>query len=102
MQYIGRLMRDVDPDPIREKLAAWDGQSRTQTARLHGIERWRERLLEDERALEELLRAHPGTDAQRLRTLIRQARAERASATPPRHYRELFRLLRDILPDKDS
>lgn len=97
LQYIGRLMRDVDPEPIREKLSAWDGQSREHAAALHGIERWRERLLDDDAALGEFLRERPDADSQRLRTLIRNARAEREAARPPKHYRELFRLLREIL-----
>lgn len=97
LQYIGRLMRDVDPEPILEKIAAWDGVSREHTARVHGIERWRERLLDDEAAMEEFLREHPGADAQRLRSLIRNVRAERDTARPPKSYRELFRLLREIL-----
>lgn len=104
MQYIGRLMRDVDPEPIRAKLSAWEGLSHVHAARLHGIERWRDRLLDDDAALEEFLRDRPGADSQRLRTLIRNARAERpneraerAADRPPRAYRELFRVLRDIL-----
>jgi len=97
MQYIGRLMRDVDPEPIREQLAAWDGVSDARTSMLHGVERWRDRLLDDDAALGELLRERPGADAQRLRALVRNARAEREAARPPRNYRELFRLLRDIL-----
>lgn len=97
MQYIGRLMREVDPEPIREKIAAWDGLSREHAATLHGIERWRERLLDDEAAIEEFLRERPGADSQRLRSLIRNARAEREAAQLPKSYRELFRLLRDIL-----
>ena len=104
MQYIGRLMREVDPEPIREKLSALEGLSHEHAARLHGIERWRDRLLDDDAALEELLRDRPGADSQRLRTLIRNARtehpnerAERAAARPPKAYRELFRVLRDIL-----
>jgi ribosome-associated protein len=97
LQYIGRLMRDVDPEPIRDKIAAWDGVSREHAAKLHGIERWRGRLLDDEAAIEEFLRERPGADSQRLRSLIRNARAERAAAQPPKSYRELYRLLRDIL-----
>jgi len=97
MQYIGRLMRDVDPEPIREKLAVWDGVSREHSAKLHLTERWRERLLEDPSALAEFLREHPGADAQRLRSLVRAAVAERDAAKAPRSYRELFRLLREIL-----
>lgn len=97
LQYIGRLMRDVDPEPILEKIAAWDGLSHEHTARLHDIERWRDRLLEDEAAMEEFLREHPGADSQRLRGLVRNARAERDASRPPKSFRELFRLLRDIL-----
>ena len=67
------------------------------TARVHLAERWRARLLENEAALAELADAHPGLDAQRLRQLIRSARAERDAGKPPKHFRELFRALRDIL-----
>ncbi len=97
MQYIGRLMREVDPEPIREKLAVWDGVSREQGAKLHLAERWRERLLEDEAALAEFLREHPDADSQRLRSVVRAAVAERDAARAPKSYRELFRLLREIL-----
>ena len=97
LQYIGRLMREVDPDPIREKLAVWDGVSREHAAKLHLAERWRERLFEDEAALAEFLREHPDADSQRLRSLVRAAVAERNAARAPRSYRELFRLLREIL-----
>ena len=67
-QYIGRLMREVEPAPIIAKLEAWSGNSREHNAWLHQVERWRDRLLESEAALTELLAAHPGADAQRLRT----------------------------------
>jgi ribosome-associated protein len=97
MQYIGRLMRDIDPEPIREKLKIWDGVSHAHTARQHRIERWRDRLLEDETALAELAREHPGIDTQHLRALIKSAREERAAGGAPKNYRELFRELRGIL-----
>ncbi len=50
LQYIGKLMRTVDPEPIRERLSHFNAASRTQTARLHLIERWRARLIEYESA----------------------------------------------------
>jgi ribosome-associated protein len=99
LQYIGRLMRSVDPGPIREKLKVWDGVSTEETARVHRIERWREKLLEDDGTIGALVRAHPGIDTQRLRSLVRNARDERKADRPPRAYRELFRALRDIIPD---
>jgi len=97
LQYIGRLMRDLDPEPIRDKIAGWDGQSREQVAALHAIERWRDRLLDDEAAIGDFLRERPGADSQRLRALVRNARAEREAGRAPKSYRELFRLLRDML-----
>jgi len=99
LQYIGRLMRDVDPEPIREKLRVWDGVSTEETARVHRIERWREELLGDDGAVGALVHAHPGIDTQHLRALVRNAREERTAGRPPRAYRELFRALRDIIPD---
>ena len=97
MQYVGRLMREIDAEPVREKLAAWKGVSRDATALLHNVERWRERLLDDEAAMEEFAAAHQSADLQQLRTLVRSIRRERATGTPPKHYRELFRVLREIL-----
>jgi ribosome-associated protein len=97
MQYIGKLMRSVDPAPIREKLKVWDGLSAEHTAQQHRVERWRDRLLEDDAAIDELLRAHPGIDARRLRALARKAREERSAGTPLRAYRDLFRALREIV-----
>ena len=102
MQYIGRLMRETDPAPIIAKLEVWSGKSHQHTAWLHQIERWRDRLLEDEAALTELLADHPGADAQRLRALIRNALKEKELAKPPRSYREIFQALREILPEHED
>jgi ribosome-associated protein len=102
LQYIGRLMRSVDPEPIREKLKIWDGISAGHTARLHRVERWRERLIEDDGALGALADAHPGIDTQRLRALVRNTREERNAGQPPRAYRELFRALREIVAEAGS
>jgi ribosome-associated protein len=102
LQYIGRLMRSVDPEAIREKLKAWDGVSAEETARVHRIERWRERLIEDDGAIGALASAHPGIDTQRLRALVRNTREERNAGRPPRAYRELFRALREIVAESGS
>jgi len=95
LQYIGRLMREVDPAPIRAKLEQWDGQSLEATAAHHRFERWRERLLEEDGALTEFAREHPGADLQRLRATLREARRERLTGGEPRNFRALFRLIRD-------
>ncbi len=98
-QYIGRLMREVEPAPIIAKLEAWAGNSREHNAWMHQLERWRDRLLENEDALTELLAAHPGADAQRLRSLIRNAIKEKELAKPPKSYREIYQALREIIPE---
>jgi ribosome-associated protein len=97
LQYIGRLMREVDPEPIRAGLARWNASAVEDTARLHRIERWRERLLGDDLALAEFVSAHRGSDTARLRALVRNARRELALNQPPRNYRALFRLLRETV-----
>lgn len=96
MQYIGRLMRDVDPAPIRSRLAELEGTSAQATARHRRLEAWRERLIDDDEALTAFAAEHPGADLQALRALIRNARKEAALGKPPRAYRELFRVLKTI------
>jgi ribosome-associated protein len=95
MQYIGRLMRRVDGEPIRAALAGARGDSAAATARLRRIERLRDALLADETALSEIAALHPGIDLQRLRSLRRAALKEKESGKPPRNYRAIFRMLRD-------
>jgi ribosome-associated protein len=100
MQYIGKLMRDIDPTPIQAKLAEWNGTSRQHIAWLHQVERWRDRLLEEPDSLTELLAAYPGADVQHLRTLIRNAIKEKELQKPPKSYREIFQVLREIITEE--
>ena len=97
LQYIGKLMRTIDPEPVRARIDAWKTKSREHTAQLHLIERWRERLLADDAALGELVVSYPHADAQQLRALVRNAQREHAANKPPRSYRALFQLLRETL-----
>lgn len=97
LQYIGRLMRSVDPAPIEKQLAAFRGESDEEKALLHRIERWRDRLIEHGDALTDFLRDHPDADATQLRQLIRNARHEAAQNKPPKSSRALFRLIREVL-----
>lgn len=94
-QLIGKLMRDVDPEPIREYLAVIRGESNAAKAEFHALERWRERLLAEDQALTLWLADHPEVDAQHLRQLIRNARKEAAEGKPPKSSRLIFKLLRD-------
>jgi ribosome-associated protein len=96
LQYIGRLMRDVDPAPIRAKLDAITGGSAQANARHKRLEALRERLLADDAALTDFAALYPSADLQALRALIRNARKEQKEGKPPRAYRELFRLLKTV------
>lgn len=93
LQFIGRLMREVDADVIRAKIAAWSDAPNREKARLHAIERWRDRLLAGGDALSELCAEYPAADRAALERLIMLSGEERAHGSPPRAYRELFRAL---------
>jgi len=95
LQYIGKLMRTVDPEPIQARLDQWNGNHAEETALLHRLENWRQRLIDDDTALAEFLTLHSGFDVQQLRTLIRNARKEAQQQKPPKSSRELFRTLRE-------
>ena len=97
MQFIGRIMRSVDAAPIQAQIDAWNGLNDQETAKQHQIERWRDRLVEDDAALAEFIAQFPACDAQPLRTLIRNTRKHRALNKPLANYRALFRMLRDIM-----
>ncbi|MEO8040339.1 MAG: ribosome biogenesis factor YjgA [Betaproteobacteria bacterium] len=99
LQYVGRIMRDVDPAPIRAQLDAILGQSRSHAAWLHRLERWRVRLLEEDEALTELLTDCPAADAPRIRALIRNTEREQREGKPPKSFRELFQVLRELMPE---
>ncbi|MGV3629470.1 MAG: ribosome biogenesis factor YjgA [Betaproteobacteria bacterium] len=101
MQYVGKLMRQVDPAPIRAKIDGWLSVSAEHTARLHRIERWRERLLADPAALAEFIAAHPAADSQQLRTLIRNTEQERERGKPPKNFRALFQMIRDLTTEQN-
>lgn len=97
MQYIGRLMRDVDAAPIAAQLDIWSGTSRALVAEFHAVEEWRDRLLAEAGALDALAAAFPETDRARIALLIDRARAERAGGRPPANFRLLFRELARLL-----
>ena len=99
VQFIGKIMRKIDPEPVRAAVAAITHQSATARASQKRLEQWRERLIADDAALTEFAGEHAGADLQAMRTLIRNARKEIAESKPPRAQRELFRVLRDFSRD---
>lgn len=99
MQYVGKKMRTLEEEEIaaiQKMLDSWRGQSKADTAAMHALERRREKLLKDDQALTELLTQHPDLDVQHLRSLIRNARKEQAENKPPKAYREIFQILKQL------
>ena len=99
MQFVGKKMRTLDEEEvaiIQRAIDSWKGASKSETAALHALERRREKLLADDGALTVLLAEHPHLDVQDLRTLIRNARKEQAESKPPKAYREIFQILKDL------
>ena len=96
-QFIGKLMRDIDVEPIRTALAARSEQSAREAERFKRLEAWRERLLgEGAVALEELERWRPGLDRVEWMRRISAAQSERERGGPGAAGRELFRSLRTL------
>ncbi|ANQ85956.1 ribosome biogenesis factor YjgA [Azoarcus olearius] len=96
MQYIGKLMRNVDPEPIQAQLDVFNGVSAAEVARQHRLEKLRADFIEDEKVLEHIANTWPQADLQHLRTLRRNALKERDNNKPPKSFREIFRVLRDL------
>lgn len=98
LQYIGKLMRQCDVEPIRAAYEKVTNSYREDVEQHHALEQWRDRLLSDgDHALEQLVAEYPGVDRQHLRQLIRTAHKEATKNKPPKAARELFRYLREIL-----
>jgi len=105
MQYVGKKMRTLDEEEIaiiQRTIDSWKGASKAETAALHALEKKREKLLANDDALTELLEQNPQLEAQHLRTLIRNARKEQAENKPPKAYREIFQILKEVHAGKSA
>jgi len=97
LQYVGRLMRDIDPAPVQAALDGWNRGTVAERARFAALERWRERVLDDAAGLADFVAAHPTAEAALLERLAAEARAERLRGGPPHKYRALFRELKRVV-----
>ena len=98
LQYIGKLLRKIDADPIIAAMDQLKSEHLQENAKLHRLEQWRDRLIEEgDKALGELLAENPDADRQHLRQLLRNAQREKKQNKPPKSARELFKYLRDNL-----
>lgn len=97
MQYIGKLMRVHDVEPIRQAVTDMQLGRAQDSLALHTAERWRAELIADDDAATRWITDHPQTDVQQLRSLIRAARKDAALVPEKRSgraYRELFQFIK--------
>jgi ribosome-associated protein len=99
MQYIGRLMRDIDAAPLREALAAWSQGPQRERAQFALLERWRDRVLQEPEGIDAFVAAYPGARRDVLAVLVSDTRAERARGAPPHKSRALFRELKRVIDE---
>lgn len=105
MQFVGKLLRRENAEPLFIALQEYQQRGRDQVARQHRVEHWRDYLLSNgDAGLTQLVNAVPTTDRQAVRQLIRQATREAQQQKPPAASRKLFRLLhqqdlQQALPD---
>jgi ribosome-associated protein len=107
MQYIGKLMRKVDPEPIQIAVVAAKKGSATETLMLHRAEKWRDDLIALDGTFEQWMREYPDTDTQHLRSLIRQAKKtivpDAGAGEGQRQakvYREIFQIVKTAMQAK--
>ncbi|MEH0667167.1 ribosome-associated protein [Vibrio scophthalmi] len=97
LQFIGKLMRHEDPEPIQAALDKVRNKHSQTTALLHKLEQLRDRVVEEgDSAIEEVLTLYPDADRQRLRQLARQANKEKQANKPAKAYREIFQILKAL------
>jgi len=100
LQYIGRIMRDMDCTPILEQVTALHAPSKRQTALFHVAEKWRDALLAEPDAAERFEREFPGIDGAKLRGLVADAHADRNSGRSPKYARELFHFVNQVIQER--
>jgi ribosome-associated protein len=97
MQYVAKLMRRIDLEPVIAGLEVFENEARHLAARQHRTEAWRDHLLTSgDTAMGELMEQRRDADGQAIRQLLRNAQREAAAGKPPAAARSLFRLLREL------
>ncbi len=97
IKYIGAIIRDIDPEPIKAALAQQDRKKTEMDAAFHRLENLRDGLMGgDSRKFTEIVNQYPHTDRQRLRQLVRNAIKEKDAEKGTKHYRALFKYLKEL------
>ena len=100
--FIGKLMRQVDAEPIQQALAALEARHNADSATFHHSEKWRERLLAEADALSEFIGQYPQTDRQHLRQLLQKAQREYQASAGKAAQRALFRFLHEVIEQAEQ
>jgi len=96
-QFIGKLMRRIDPGPLQQALDELHRERRGEAEVHRELERLRDELVtRGDAGLAAVLARFPDADRQHLRQLLREARRERDTERPPAASRRLFRYLREL------
>ena len=96
-QYIGRLMRGIDAEPVAQQLEKIRHKDDIHTALFKRLENWRDQIIEDgDKAINEIIKELPNLDRQYLRQLSRNAQKELKQKKPPVAFRQIFKYLRDL------
>ena len=98
MQFVGRVMREIEAEPIQQALERLRNRDRAAASRFHQLERWRDRLIDEgDKALAEWFDEHPESDRQHMRQLVRNAAKEKKTGKPAGAGRALFRYVREVV-----
>ncbi|PXY90431.1 ribosome biogenesis factor YjgA [Gilliamella apis] len=95
IQYIGKLLRNRDIEPITQALDKLKNRHNQQVAMFHRLEKLRDELIETGDA-ESIMELFPTADRQQLRTLARSAKKELAANKPPKTARQIFQYLKEL------
>jgi ribosome-associated protein len=97
LQYIGKVMRNIDIEPLQAALDKYRNKHSQASAELHKLEQLRDNVVEQgDVAINQVLDLYPSADRQQLRQLARQANKEKKQSKPPRAYREIFQILKAL------
>ena len=97
MQYIGRLMRDIDAAPIRDALESWAQGPQRERAQFAMLERWRDRVLQEPDGVQAFVDSYPQAPRDVLAALVADARDERTRGAPPHKARALFQAMKRVV-----
>ena len=99
LQYISKLLRNVDPEAIQQYLKMLKGESVEHIAWQRQLERWREGLMSDDKMLARFILDFPSAGGQQLHGLVRSARKEQQANKPAKAFRLLYQVIKDVIPE---